>query len=86
MAIRKGDFNSLATYLQSLGIPNADVEDLRRKVENDPQPESRDKLGTNVSSWIGKMVGKAASGVWQIAMGTAGSLLAQAICRYYGFA
>ena len=86
MAIQTGNFDSLATYLHSQGVSEADIEDLKRKIEQDTQPQSKDMLGPKVSSWIGKMVGKAASGGWKIAMGTAGSLLAQAIWLYYGFA
>lgn len=34
--------------------------------------QNKDKLGSEVSSWVGKMVGKAASGVWKVAVGAAG--------------
>jgi hypothetical protein len=61
------------------------VKALKSKIAHDPQPESKGTFGPQVSSWIGKMVGKAALGAWELAVGTASSLLAQAIWLYYGF-
>lgn len=85
MEVRQGDFDSLAAYLQSLGVGDDQIRDLRERMKEDPAPQAKDRLGPKVSSWIGDMVGKAASGAWQIGLGTAGSLLAEAICLYYGF-
>lgn len=85
MDVRKKDFDSLAAYLQSVGVEDAQITDLKDRINQDPMPQDKDKLGPKVSSWIGEMVGKAAAGGSQLAVGTAGSLLAQAICLYYGF-
>lgn len=85
MNVRKGDIDSLAAYLRSVGVEEAQIVDLKERINQEPTPQGKDKLGPQVSSWIGEMVGKAASGGWQLAVGTAGSLLAQAICLYYGF-
>lgn len=85
MDVRKGDFDSLAAYLRSVKVEEAQIADLKERINQEPTPQGKDKLGPQVSSWIGEMVGKAASGGWQLAVGTAGSLLAQAICLYYGF-
>ncbi|MHB9134668.1 MAG: AbiTii domain-containing protein [Armatimonadota bacterium] len=85
MSIHKGDFESLSAYLLSLGLGLPEIDDLKRRIDEEPVPEAKDRLGFKVSGWIGEMVAKAASGGWQIAFGTAGSLLAQAICIYYGF-
>jgi hypothetical protein len=85
MDVRKDDFDSLAAYLRSVGVEDAQIADLKERIKHDPVPQEKDKLGPKVSSWIGEMVSKAASGGWQLAVGTAGSLLAQAICLYYGF-
>lgn len=85
MDVRKGDFDSLAAYLRSVGVEEVQIADLKERIKQEPTPQGKDKLGPKVSSWIGDMVGKAASGGWQLAVGTAGSLLAQAICLYYGF-
>ncbi len=85
MSIVKGDFDSLRNYLLSVGVDSSDINKLGSSVEADPQPENKGQLGPEVSSWIGRMVSKAASGAWQIAVGAAGSLLAKAIGLYYGF-
>lgn len=84
MEVQKGDFDSLSAYLQSLGVESPDIVSLEKRIHEDSPPQTRDKLGPGVSSWIGEMVRKAASGTWSIALGTAGSLLAQAIWLYYG--
>jgi hypothetical protein len=41
-------------------------------------------FGPNVAAWMGKMVGKAAEGSWEIATSAAGSVLGKALARYYG--
>lgn len=76
MDVRKEDFDSLAAYLRSVEIEEAQITDLKDRIKQDPIPQDKDKR---------EMVGKAAAGGSQLAVGTAGSLLAQAICLYYGF-
>ncbi|CAK8723608.1 MAG: hypothetical protein CDV28_10319 [Candidatus Electronema aureum] len=82
MDVRKGDFDSLAAYLRSVEVEEAQIADLKERIKQDPVPQGKDKLGPKVSSWIGEMVGKAASGGWQLAVGTAGSLLFQLRAAY----
>lgn len=84
MTVRQGDFASLTQYLRSQGVEDADIGQLEAALNSDHRPTKRGNLGPHVSDWIGKMVGKAASGATQLAIGTAGSLLAQAIWVYYG--
>jgi len=78
------DFESLASALQRHGVSNEDIEELQGAVKSDRKPTNKDRFGPGVSSWIGKMLKKAADGTWNIGIGTAGSLLAQAIGKYYG--
>jgi hypothetical protein len=85
MEVRQGDFASLAGMLGKNGVNEADIHDLKRAIMQDPKPNSSSELGTEVSAWMGKMIGKAASGVWQLSVAVAGKLLAEAIARYYGF-
>ena len=84
MTVRQGDFASLRTYLETQGVETSDIDELERAVKSDPPPTTRGKFGSSVSDWIGEMVTKAASGASQLAIGTVGSLLAQAIWVYYG--
>jgi len=84
MTINKGDFASLRRYLESIGLDEADVNELDQAVRSDPVPKQSGNFGSRVSQWMGKMVSKAAVGAWNIAIGTAGNLLATAISSYYG--
>lgn len=84
MAISKNDFESLKTYLLSVGVQNGDITELQNAITYDNPPKLKGNFGDNVSGWMGKMITKAASGSWQIGVGAAGSLLAKAISLYYG--
>jgi hypothetical protein len=84
MTVQKGDFNSLTDFLNKKGISTEDIEELKKAITTDPKPESDNKFGEKVSSWIGKMIKKAASGAWQIGITTAGNILSTAIKAYYG--
>jgi uncharacterized protein involved in exopolysaccharide biosynthesis len=79
LVVNSGDFNSLAEHLRSQGVANQDIEELQQAVERDPAPGQPNEFGTNVSSWLGKMVTKAADGSWNV-----GGLLATALGKYYG--
>lgn len=81
--IQKGDFNSLSDFLSKNGISSEDVKELKRAIASDPKPRSR-TLGEKVGVWLGKMIGKAASGTWKVAVDTATNLLTAAIWAYYG--
>lgn len=79
------DFPSLARALTDKGVLTEDITELEAAVDSDPQPIAESALGPKVSQWIAKMVQKAADGSWNIGVGAAGGLLAQAIVKYYGF-
>jgi hypothetical protein len=60
-----------------------DLDALKLAISEDGA--SRDKkLGTKVAGWIGRMVSKAASGVWTVGTSTAVSVLPKLIEKYYG--
>lgn len=79
------DFPALERILSDNGVSSPEIQELRVAVEAEPEAKSGQEFGPRVSSWIGKMMGKAADGSWKIGVGAAGSLLAQAIAKYYGF-
>lgn len=83
--ITKGNSNSLRTELLSNGISEEDVGELIEILENEKPNEIENKPGAKAGNWIKKMIGKSVDGSWQIGLGTAGDLLAQAIGKYYGF-
>ena len=76
------DFSSLERVLGEKGVSAEDINELRTALDTDPVPLTHEKFGPKVSSWIGKMVTKSATGGWQIAAGAAGKLLADAITKY----
>lgn len=82
--VQKGDFQSLRRVLTGTGVSVEDVDELERAIRDDPQPSSSAAYGGKVSEWVGKMVSKAASGVWQIGVGAASRLLGTALSSYYG--
>jgi hypothetical protein len=84
MSVQSGDFEALAEFLENKKVSKEDISELKKAIESDPQPESNNKFGEKVSSWIGKMIKKAASGAWQISITTAGNILSTAIKTYYG--
>ena len=78
------DFSALERVLVEHGVPKTEIGELRDALNVDPAPSAPGKFGPKVSAWIGKMMGKAAQGGWNIGIGAAGDLLAQAIAKYYG--
>lgn len=82
--VKHGDIASLQSYLQSLGLAPEDVSELKKAIETDGKPKTADTFGSSVSAWLGKMVGKAASGTLKIGTSVAASVLTKAITHYYG--
>lgn len=82
--IQTNNFTTLRNYFKTIGISEEDIGQLKQALEKDVVPSDVSSLGSHVSTWIAKMLDKAASGAWKIASGAAGSLLAQAISKYYG--
>jgi hypothetical protein len=63
--------------LARLGVLPPDLDALKLAISEDGA--SRDKkLGTKVAGWIGRMVSKAASGVWTVGTSTAVSVSSEA--------
>ncbi len=82
--VQTGDFKTLAQALKDHSVEDADIKELEAAMQDDPPPKDSNSFGPRVSQWIGKMIGKAASGAWKIALGAAGALLASLIAKYYG--
>lgn len=84
ITVQSGNFSSLADYLRQQGVSPAAIAELEQAVRDDPGPKSAQALGSKVSAWIGKMVGLAASGSWEVSVATAGTMLAAAVSKFYG--
>lgn len=78
------DFSSLERVLIENGVAQEDVSELKVALDSESVPATKEKFGPKVANWIAKMMGKAANGGWNIGLGAAGNLLAQAIAKYYG--
>lgn len=82
--VQVNDFKSLEQVLRNHGVPQEDIGELQEALSSDPPPIDGGKFGPKVAAWISKMVYKAATGGWDIAIQAAGTLLAGAISKYYG--
>lgn len=78
------NFEELAEYLSKHNVPENDIAELKHAIENDGTISPKGQLGTNVSSWIGNMCSKAASGGWAISLATAANVLGAGITKFYG--
>ncbi len=83
--VAKKDFLSLKAALEETGVGENDIVLLEKAIEADGEPSAKGEYGEKVQGWVGKMIGKAASGGWAIAMGAAGELLGKALSAYYGW-
>jgi hypothetical protein len=82
-----GNFDVLAEELAKHGVEGADLSALRAALAADQHAAelAQKKFGPTVNGWMQKMFGKAIATSWQIEIGVAGSLLASALQRYYGW-
>jgi hypothetical protein len=84
ITVISGNFDSLANYLTQQGVQAKEIKELESAIRVDPEPKSSGIFGKKVSAWVGKMVGLAASGSWEVGVATAGTLLSAALTKFYG--
>jgi hypothetical protein len=86
-SVTKNDLPSLIEALKQHKVSDEDIAELESSIDSDSVSDEvkEGKFGAGVSSWMGKMVEKAASTAWDVKVGAAGSLLATAISKFYGF-
>jgi hypothetical protein len=86
-SVNKNDLSSLIDILKENNVADEDIASLEVAIEQDKKSVNiqERKFGLEVSNWMGGMVSKAATTVWNVNVGAAGSLLATAIAKYYGF-
>lgn len=82
--ISANDMSALEGILRENGIDDSDLHELKIALASEPKPTSDKAFGPKVSAWISTMMNKAADGTWNVGLGAAGSLLAQALAKYYG--
>lgn len=83
----KNDFQSLSSALKEYGVEDKDIKALKNAIATDSSEGMlKDKqFGTSVKSWLQVMFQKALDTTWQIELGIASSLLANALQRFYGW-
>lgn len=84
ITINQGNKKELQKYLLDIGLRKEDVTELSEIIDTE-KPNFENKIfGRKVNNWTQKMLSKALDGSWNIGLGAAGSLLAEAIKLYYG--
>jgi len=84
MTIKRRDFDSLEHVLRENGVKDADLLDLKGATEEEKEVKPDGGFGPKVSSWIAQMMMKAAQGTWDVGIAAAGTMLADALAKYYG--
>lgn len=87
MAVAHGDWNSLKSYLLSLGLTDSDYEGLRAELETAREAGrlQQEVIESVSSSWIGKLASRAAQGASGVGIEVAAAGVAKAIAAYLGF-
>lgn len=81
--IKKGDKESLRKYLENSKVNTDDINELIEVIDENPSATSN-QYNDRVKLWINKMIAKAVDGSWQVGIGAAGTLIAEAFKSYYG--
>lgn len=77
------NFDGLKQELQKLGINDDDIKSLENSIKGDKHKD-KEQLGEKTTSWLLKMISKAASGALKISIATATEVLPKLICNYLG--
>jgi hypothetical protein len=84
ISIEKNNFSKVEEILKQHQVPEEDIVELKSIIDNDNVNHINQNYGDKVQGWMTKMMAKAISNSWDIQIGAAGSLLAQALNGYYG--
>jgi len=82
ITITKGNKDALAKILTENGVENKDIVELLTVI--DTEQSEGNTFGTKVTEWMKNMLSKSLDGTWQVGIGAAGTLLAEALKAYYG--
>jgi hypothetical protein len=85
ITINKGNKQELEKYLKDIGISDKDSAELLEIIDTEEPNREKKAFGKKVNEWTTKTLGKALDGSWNVGIGAAGSLLAKAFGKYYGF-
>ncbi|MCZ7936653.1 hypothetical protein [Agrobacterium salinitolerans] len=82
--VNQGSINDLRQQLIQHRVDEADIIDLEAALAAEPTIEADKRFGPRVAAWMGKMVGKAASGAWDVSVNVGSTLLSTLLLGYYG--
>lgn len=82
--ITKRSKDELSRRLQEGGVKEEDIAELVEIIDEEEPNFVNKTFGQKVNTWTQKMLGKALDGSWNIGIGAAGSLIAEAVKAYYG--
>jgi len=83
-SITVGDITSLERELKKHGLDDNDFAELKQLVEHAPKPASKEEVEKGFGAWIGRITGKAYTGLLKIAGTAAPAILTNALCYFYG--
>jgi hypothetical protein len=84
IVVNPGNFDQLSSTLLKSGLSEADVQELKVILKDEPAIAGPKAFGPKLKKWIGKMVGKAVADTWQVGVGAGAALLEAALLGYYG--
>lgn len=84
ITISKGNKEALSKHLQDIGLTKDDTDELVQVIDCEEPDYEKTTFGQKVNAWTQKMLGKALDGSWNVGVGAAGNLIAEAIKNYYG--
>ena len=80
----KNNVELLRESLERNKIARDDIDEITEIITQSEVPADSNGYSQPVKNWIGKMINKSVNGTWEVSVATAGSILSQIICRYYG--
>ncbi|MGQ0641344.1 MAG: AbiTii domain-containing protein [Gemmatimonadaceae bacterium] len=81
--VASSDLPALIAELVNIAVPKDEITELEEAIKLDGAPPRKER-GPKVTAWLGKMISKAASGVWNVATSTATTVLPKLLGKYYG--
>lgn len=84
ISISKGNKAELKKHLTDIGVSEEDTAELIEIIDSEEPNRDKKTFREKVNGWTTKMLSKALDGSWNVGIGAAGSLLAEAIGKFYG--
>lgn len=80
----KGNDSLLRQSLKEQLVSSEDIDEISEILINSEPPKNKDSFPIKVNEWIKKMLDKSLAGSWGVSIASAGGVLSQIICRYFG--